>query len=145
MAEDRPASRIFGQLADDMASSGLGFRFQAKGRSMLPTIQDGEILHVWPVDPASIRVGEIVLFRDRDGFKAHRMIRKKQGQFVTRGDSSVDVDDEVRREQIVGKVMAKECAATGRTISLDGVRARLRFFAREARRQISCWLGRTKI
>jgi signal peptidase I len=142
MAEDRPASRTFEEVAYHITASGVAFRFLAKGRSMLPTIQDGEILHVRQVDPASIKIGEIVLFSGRDGFKAHRVISKRRGVFVTRGDSSTQADGEVRGEQIVGKITAKECAVSGRMISLDGTLVRLRFFTKEARKLISPRLRR---
>ena len=45
MSEDRAQSRAFRELAGELVASGLGFRFQAMGRSMLPAIQDGEMLH----------------------------------------------------------------------------------------------------
>jgi signal peptidase I len=136
VAEDRPASRLFAQVTDVMASSRLDFRFQAKGRSMFPTIQDGDILHVHPADPYSIEIGEIVLFRDGEGFKAHRVIQTKHDLFITRGDSSMQADDPVRPEQIVGKVISKECATTRQIVYLEGVRPRLRFLANEARKRI---------
>jgi len=136
LAEDRPASRIFAQLASVMTTSGLGFRFQAKGHSMLPIVQDGEILYVHPVDPCSIKIGEIVLFRDRDGFKAHRVLQKKQGLFITRGDSSVQADGAVQLDRIIGKVVAKECATTGQVICLQGPWSRLSFFAVVARKGV---------
>jgi len=140
--EDCAQETAFGEVAAQLIASGLGFRFQAKGRSMLPTIQDGEILHVCPADPASIKLGEVILFRDCNGFKAHRVIRKKSDLFTTRGDSSAQADDEILSEQIVGKVTAKECAETGEIISLEDANTQFRFFMSEARKQISGHLRR---
>ena len=138
MAEDRAHSRIFGALAGELVASGLGFRFQAKGRSMLPTIEDGEILHVCPADWNSLRVADIVLFRDGAEFKAHRVIRRKIDVLITRGDSAVGSGVAIRREQIVGKIVAKESAQMGLTIRLEGLGAHLRFFTSEMR----TWLSR---
>src|SRR5436190_6259179 len=131
MSEERAQSQTFSELAGELVVSGLGFRFQAKGRSMLPTIQDGEFLHVWPANVTALKVGDIVLFKACDGFRAHRIIEKQREMFVTRGDSGLKADHAIRGEQIVGKIVAKECAQTGRAILLEGSVSRLKFFATE--------------
>ena len=64
MVDDREHSKLFGALIGSLLSEGLGFRFRARGRSMQPTIQDGEILHVKPVSVETLRKGDIVLFAD---------------------------------------------------------------------------------
>jgi phage repressor protein C with HTH and peptisase S24 domain len=46
MIKDRADSTKFSQVASELIASGHCFRFQAKGLSMLPVIQDGEFLHV---------------------------------------------------------------------------------------------------
>src|SRR5438128_11482173 len=134
-AEERVASRVFGELAANLVGNGLGFRFRAKGRSMLPTIQDGEFLHIQPANAAKLKVGDIVLFKDGAEFKAHRIVRKLRGTdvFTARGDSGEEADS-IRGGQIVGKIVAKECAKRGRVISLESSAARLGFFAADARK-----------
>ena len=143
MIEERAESQIFGQLARDLIESGLGFRFQAKGRSMLPTINDGDILHVQRVDTARLRVGDIVLFKDSLGFKAHRVVRKSKRVFVMRGDAGLEEDSTIPGGQIVGKIVAKECAEGGDKVALEGVVPRLSYFFFQLRsavsRQIRCW------
>ncbi len=137
MTEERAESQTFGELASGLLASGLGFRFQARGSSMLPLITDGEILHVQRASVAKLKVGDIVLFRQGTKFKAHRIIRKGKDQFITRGDSGLEADGAIRGEQIVGKIMSKESRETGREIPLAGWSARLRFHARELRRRLS--------
>ena len=109
---------------------------------MLPAIGDGEILHVKHVDTATIRVGDIVLFKNGYGFKAHRVIRKSNDVFVVRGDSGLEADT-IREDEIVGKVMAKQCAKTGRTVILEGVVPRLSYFLSQLRRAVSLLAGRS--
>jgi hypothetical protein len=137
MIEDRTHSAAFSQVADSLLASGVEFRFQACGRSMLPFIQDGEILHVRAVDPKEIRVCEIVLYRDQSRFKAHRVTRKRRNVFTTRGDASLEADPVIRGEQIVGKITAKECATTGRLVSFDGPGSRIRYALWASRRFLS--------
>jgi signal peptidase I len=103
---------------------------------MLPTIQDGDILHVATVSPAKLKAGDIVLFKDGDKFKAHRIIRRRKGGFVTRGDAGIDADGEIAARQILGKVVGKESGGK-RVIVLDNAGNRVRFFARELRRSLS--------
>jgi signal peptidase I len=135
MTNDRADSATFSKLASELLAGEIGFRFQAKGRSMIPTIADGDVLHVESANPDSFKVGDIVLFKRGAEFKAHRIIHKHGELFSTRGDAGVDID-EIGRQQIVGKVTARECRQTGRTISIHGPIARAGFFWRELRRQL---------
>ncbi len=114
----------------------------------MPTILDGEILHIQPVITGKLRIGHVVLFRRGDEFKAHRIIRRRGEFYVTRGDAGLDDDGLLSRGHILGLVIAKRCPDSGRTVRLDTLQARARFFTREARRRVSLLLklhkGRTR-
>jgi signal peptidase I len=135
MIKDRAESLAFHLLSSNLISGGYGLRFQAVGRSMLPTIQDGEIVHVKPVATDMLRIGDIVLLRTHEQFRAHRIIRKRGQCFITRGDAGVDTDGEIRCDQILGRVTAKEVMNSRRVVRLDGLQARLEFVALELRRR----------
>jgi hypothetical protein len=137
MNKDFPQSFIFEELASELIGSGCGFRFQARGRSMLPTIEDGEILHVAPVETERLKVGDIVLMRTSEGFKAHRIVGRMGSRFVVRGDAGEGHGETVARDQILGLVVSKECRATGRIVRLRGLMPRLIFSVREAKSQFS--------
>ena len=120
------ATAAFGELAEELLGSRLGFRFQAKGRSMWPLIADGEILHVQPVNTVELKVGDIVLFRQGAKFKAHRIIRKQKKEQDTPGSSRVgtqarNADSAITEGQIVGKIIAKESAESGAKVRLDSI------------------------
>lgn len=136
MTQERAESAVFRLLTSELIAGGFGLRFQAMGRSMLPTIRHGEIVHVKPVASDMLRIGDIVLLRRGEKFKAHRIIRKRGPLFITRGDAGMEADGEIRGDQILGRVIAKESINSGRLVRLDGVRTRLSFFASEARRLI---------
>jgi hypothetical protein len=87
-----------------------------------------------------LKVGDIVLLRTGEQFKAHRIIRKRGQCFITRGDAGMDIDGEIRCDQILGRVIAKEAVSSRRLVRLDGMRARLDFFAFEARRRAASFL-----
>jgi hypothetical protein len=135
MIKDRAESVAFHLLSSELISAGHGLRFQAVGRSMLPTIKDGEIVHVKPVATNMLRVGDIILLRTGEQFRAHRIIRKCGEFFITRGDAGVDTDGEIRCDQILGRVTAKEVMNSRRLVRLDGMKARLEFLALEIRRR----------
>lgn len=127
MIESRSRSQAFATLTGDLLARGVGFRFVARGRSMLPRIADGDILHVRPAHPAKIRVGDIVMFKAEREFKAHRVIGRYGSTFFTRGDAAQDYDLPIRGDEILGRVVAKECSSTGRVTCLCCWRERLRF------------------
>ncbi len=130
MIEQRLQSAMFGELAQELVASGNSFRFCAHGRSMTPTILDGDILYVEPIiRPPGL--GDIVLFSRAGEFKAHRIVGKAGNHFVTRGDAGMEIDGTVQAEQIIGKVVAKECAESGEVSLLSGIVPRMSYFARE--------------
>jgi signal peptidase I len=137
MTKERAQSTVFYLLTSELIAGGFGLRFQAMGRSMLPTIQHGEIVHVKPVAADTLRIGDIILLRSGAAFKAHRIIRKRGPLFITRGDAGVGTDGEIRCDQILGKVIAKEPIGSRRLVRLDRLAARLSFFTSEARRRAS--------
>jgi uncharacterized repeat protein (TIGR01451 family) len=127
LVEDRAETYSFALLARSLAAQGLSFRFRAHGRSMMPAILDGEVLHVEPVRQSKLKRGDIVLFQKEDGLKAHRILRKKGEHFITRGDAGMHTDGEVHSQQILGRVTAKECSQTGKLVTLADNQARMRF------------------
>jgi hypothetical protein len=96
---------------------------------MYPTICDGDVVTVMPIESASITIGDIILYRHRSGVTAHRAMRilkrseknsrsALQGpqdrsssetlQFIFRGDAAINDDAPVSSEQILGKVVSIE-------------------------------------
>jgi signal peptidase I len=133
MAETRAQSAIFANLVQEFIDTGNSFRFQARGRSMWPTIRDGEFLHVKPIDKRRLKLGDIVLFRREGVFKAHRIIRRKRDFVLIRGDACIDSDGWIAIPEILGRVASAE-GRDGRTTF--GSLERLQFFCREAYRRL---------
>jgi hypothetical protein len=132
MIEPLQQSAVFEALARELIANGKGFRFCARGRSMNPTIQDGDILQVQPITKSPKR-GDVVLFFREGKFRAHRIIGGADNKFVTRGDAGMEIDGVVRREEIIGRIVTKQSAAGGRGTRLDGLHGRLFFFEKKVR------------
>ena len=73
MPEIRQGLR-FQPVLRTLLEDGLTVRFRAGGRSMLPTIHDGDTLVVEPVNPASIRRGDVVVAEGPACVRAHRVV-----------------------------------------------------------------------
>jgi hypothetical protein len=76
------SQHLFLDVSTELLQCGHSVRFQAPGRSMHPTIKEGETITVEPVQPPAVRTGDIVLYRTEAGVIAHRVIR------IERRDSS---------------------------------------------------------
>jgi uncharacterized repeat protein (TIGR01451 family) len=98
---------LFEELSRGLLASGHQVRFQARGRSMLPLIRDGESLRVESVPPRRLRVGDIVVAKTPRGLRAHRLIFKdiKRDCFLTRGDAGQESDPPISAQHIIGRVV----------------------------------------
>lgn len=135
----------FCDLTADLLRLEHSIRFRANGKSMHPTIREGEMITVEPIAPSDVRLSDIIFYRARRGVIAHRVARigrteqrglsneqeKKnrpddpqssalspQHFFILRGDASDSCDEPVEAGQVLGKVVAVE--RNGRSIALDG-------------------------
>jgi hypothetical protein len=120
---------LFSETIEETLNCGHSIRFRALGNSMYPTICDGDLITVEPIEPSNVIVSDIILYRHKSGVAAHRVMRilkrseKKsrsalQGpqdhslsetlQFFLRGDAAINYDDPVRADQILGKVVSIE-------------------------------------
>src|SRR5574337_1632039 len=119
MAESR-----FVYVTTKLLREGYSVRFQAKGASMFPTIDDSETVVVEPVAPSHVKRGDIILYRRHGGMIAHRVVciaRTKQRALTPvltlRGDASDFPDEPVEVSRVLGKVVAVE--RDGRSVRLD--------------------------
>ncbi len=131
---------LFSELLEETLNRGHSIRFRAPGDSMYPTIRNGDILTVTPIETASITIGDIILYRHKSGVTAHRVVRTHQAKrrdslsilntqrsqtsapqtqtlspLYLRGDAAVVFDDPVSADQILGKVTLVE--RSGRRIN----------------------------
>lgn len=97
-------------LADilhEVLSKGLNFKFTATGMSMSPFISDGDILEIAPPsDSRAFQIGDVVAFTDPSTQKLiiHRIIKKKKGLFLLKGDNIFQNDGYFEKKNIHGCV-----------------------------------------
>lgn len=140
---------LFSEMIEETLNRDHSIRFRAPGNSMYPTICDGDVVTVMPIETASITIGDIILYRHKSGVAAHRVIRiAKSGiyhsqhpvhppqstvlsphhLFFLRGDAALIFDDPVSADHILGKVTLVE--REGRRIDPYSLRATILFKAR---------------
>lgn len=143
------AEPLFPNLISDLLSDGHSVKFRAPGDSMYPTICDGDVITVGPIETDTITNGDIILYRHASGVAAHRVLRiiaqskdclqsthrdtptcssRKTLRFILRGDAAIVFDDPVRADQIMGKVTLVE--RQGRRIDPYSLKATICFNAR---------------
>jgi len=92
------------------------------GNSMLPIIRDGDRA-LTAHGCASVRRGDVVIFRRNGHMVAHRVMRIRDGgrdgglTLVTKGDNTPQFDLPLSAGEIVGRVLAVE--RNGKRMSLD--------------------------
>ncbi len=82
------------------------FRFKATGHSMSPFIKNQDIVTISPLPINRPVVGDMVAasFGERKSIMVHRVIAKKQGKFLIKGDNNKSQDGVFKQNQIVGLV-----------------------------------------
>ena len=126
-----PSPDVFSVIVDSLLSDGLSVRFRASGRSMLPTVCDGECLIVAPVDPRQVRPGDVVLCATVRGPVVHRVtgvrfLADGARSLTLRGDASLKDDRQpVLASQIRGRVVGVERAGRTLGVSLPGLLGRM--------------------
>ena len=103
----------FGAVAGLVLSAAHTLRFRAPGGSMAPFIRDGDALEVCPIDPRTLRRGDVALCRrPGGGLFAHRVVavRRHEGttEWITQGDASPFSDGPCCAGDVLGRVVAVE-------------------------------------
>lgn len=98
------------ELLQAVLDRGVPFRFYAKGQSMDPFIRNGDIITISPFSGAIPRIGDIVAFVHPESGKliVHRVIRKMDESFLTRGDGLQHSDGTIPMTNIIGFVAKVE-------------------------------------
>jgi signal peptidase I len=97
-------------LLSAVHEKGADFRFRASGASMSPTIRNGDIITLSPLNGITPVFGDILAFRHPETGKliVHRVIDVSSATFLAKGDSSLDPDGSIPIPNILGVVTRVE-------------------------------------
>ncbi len=65
---------MFPEIITELLQDGHKVSFRAPGHSMFPTIMANETIIVEPIEPGTVKLGDIVLYRTNGRLIAHRVI-----------------------------------------------------------------------
>jgi len=95
-------------LRKEAIKNGHSVQTIASGTSMFPFLRRGDLLTVEPVPLETIKRGDVVVFELEDMWIAHRVIKIRNSaegvEFLLRGDTCIDFDPVVKRENYMGVV-----------------------------------------
>ncbi len=76
------------------------------GQSMAPFINPGDkiYIHKYP-EKDKMSLGDIIVFIQDRKLVNHRIISKKNGRFITKGDNNISPDKPIAPDKIFGKVL----------------------------------------
>jgi len=82
------------------------FVFRVHGKSMNPTLKDGDLVFTWFVVRGNL-TGEIVVFHDyADRLIVHRVVKDNGEEILTKGDANPKTDPSwISRDKILGVVV----------------------------------------
>ncbi len=97
-------------LMNAVLEKNADFRFKATGHSMSPFIKNQDILTISPLPINRPVAGDIVAasFGEKKSIMVHRVIAKKQGKFIMKGDNNKSQDGVFEQNQIIGLVSKVE-------------------------------------
>ena len=105
------------QLAVNRLRHGHAIRFVARGRSMWPTILDGDQVTIAPAY-GSIQSGHVVCIFQGSEIVVHRVIDVRgDGQIKTQGDALPRADGWLSPDYVLGRLVGVR--RRGRTVSLN--------------------------
>ena len=84
------------------------FTTKTYGNSMFPTIKNGEMILIKEIMPYELKRGNIVVFKKDRNTICHRIVKidKKKERFYLRGDFTLRGKEEIKNDEIIGKVVA---------------------------------------
>ena len=103
----RKDSRLFEEISAALLRRGHSVEFTVQGESMHPNLLDGDTVVVVPAAAGDLHQGDIVLTRNEDGLRLHRLAACDPDSRVvaTRSDTSLEFDPPASR--VFGKVLLR--------------------------------------
>lgn len=99
------SNELFFEQIEQLLAEGTSAEFMLRGDSMLPLLRNQrECVVIAPVDPSTIAVGDVLLFRFRGIHLLHRVRRIEGDSLVMVGDGNYHQYEICQREDVVGRM-----------------------------------------
>ena len=123
--------RIGCELIAQTLRAGHQVRLRLSGTSMIPALWPGAVALVQPLTGAAPGRGNVVLFLRQERLFAHRVVNRRGGRLITRGDALPQCDPPLDAAETLGVVTAivRGDGVTHRLSEAYPIRHRLAAFA----------------
>jgi|GEM_PF-304392 len=110
MTHHLSGSEVLPELVKEVLSKGVECRLQVKGYSMSPFIKDGDMITISPVFGSLPRLGDVIAFIHPKAGKLliHRVVWKSRDAYLLKGESALESDGLINKENILGLVTKVE-------------------------------------
>ncbi len=103
-------ARHFMPVIRDALERGQQVRMTARGSSMFPSIRNGDIVAIDPMETTAV-VGDVVLVQcapeaEGERYVLHRVVRVEGGAFYLRGDCQRDCEGPFTNKDILGRAVS---------------------------------------
>jgi len=71
--------------------------------SMWPVLKKGDLVLIGHVEKEDIKIGDIIVFKNENGFTIHRVVEIYENQIKTKGDANNISDIAIEYKDVVGK------------------------------------------
>lgn len=71
--------------------------------SMWPILNQGDLVLIEGVAKEDIKVGDVIVWKNPQGFTIHRVVRLGEDTLVTKGDANFTEDEPVRYDDVIGR------------------------------------------
>jgi signal peptidase I len=131
MADQSMPNEKFAELMTVILAKGIPFRFQAGGFSMVPFVQNGDLITIMPSD-TSLHRGDVVAFINtcNQRLTIHRIIRISRNGYLVKGDNSTEADGWITRKEIIGRVTMIEHHGKWSRLGLGNERILIAYLSR---------------
>ncbi len=92
-------------LAGLLKRSGTEIESRIRGTSMLPTLRPGAHVRI-RCGHAAAALGDVVAFLNAGGLMGHRLVARRRGYLITRGDGSALCDPPIPATAVLGTLTA---------------------------------------
>lgn len=117
-------------LAEGELAGGGPLRLEVRGDSMLPALRPGDRVLLQPVAPGDLRMGDLVAVRRGRQAVTHRVIGRRAGAWLLKGDNRWRADPPLDPGRLLGKVVAVEGSAGAALLEGEAGRYAARMVAR---------------
>lgn len=71
--------------------------------SMWPVLQTGDLVLIQNVPKNELQIGDVVVWKNTNGFTIHRIVKLNELTLVTKGDANFSEDVPVSYDDVIGK------------------------------------------